>query len=88
MFLVTFFLNDFLLLVNLKVFRNRDIFFINYFFNLNKKIFKIKFVIDMNKVWLINFFVKEKIGLCSLDRRFCGFIYSIIVDMVLFVRRY
>lgn len=47
LFLVIFFLNDFLLLVNLKVFRNKDIFFINYFFNLNKKIFKIKFVIDM-----------------------------------------
>lgn len=70
------------------MFRNKDIFFINHLSNSNKKIFKIKFVTDMNKVWLINSFVKEKIGLCSLDRRFCGLTHSTIADMVPLARRY
>lgn len=42
----------------------------------------------MNEVWLINSFVKEKIGLCSLDRRFCGLTHSAIADMVPLARRY
>lgn len=42
----------------------------------------------MNEVWLINSFVKEKIGLCSLDRRFCGLTHSTIADMVPLARRY
>lgn len=88
LFLVTFSQNGSLLLANSKVFRNKDIFFINHLSNSNKKIFKIKFVTDMNKVWLINSFVKEKIGLCSLDRRFCGLTHSAIADMVPLARRY
>lgn len=39
-------------------------------------------------MWLINSFIEEKIGLCSLDRGFRGLAYSTIADVVPLARRY